>query len=106
MSKLDWDITELRAYKSLSSDEAHVLWSTELPPTREHDPALWDLQMGFFEDAIVDVSRQPGNLVVTPVSYRPSIAFPAYFFWRSSKVLTFCILCPCFQCKCGCSASF
>lgn len=80
MSKLDWDITELRAYKSLSSDEAHVLWSTELPPTREHDPALWDLQMGFFEDAIVDVSRQPGNLVVTPVSYRPSIAFPAYFF--------------------------
>lgn len=74
MSKLDWDITQLRAYNSLSSDEAHVLWSAELPSTRAHDPALWDLQMGFFEDAIVNFSRQPGNLVVTPVSI-PSFAF-------------------------------
>lgn len=61
-----WDITELPSYKSRDVDNLNVLWSTDLPESRDAAPALWDTLMGFFQDSISNYCQRPGHLVVTP----------------------------------------
>jgi len=66
MKSEHWDITELPSYKSRDVENLNVLWSTDLPESRDAAPALWDTLMGFFVDAISNYCQRPGHLVVTP----------------------------------------
>lgn len=68
MADAEWTLKQLPAYTSRSPDEIFVLWSADLPPDRDTDPALWDTLLGFFEDAAVSACTRPGSLVVTPRS--------------------------------------
>lgn len=54
------------AYASRTKEEIDVLWSSDLPVSRDLNPALWDALLGFFEDAIVASCSRPGSLVITP----------------------------------------
>lgn len=63
-----WAVKQLPGYVSRTPEEIRVLWSADLPPDRDTDPALWDTLIGFFEDAAVAACERPGSLVTTPRS--------------------------------------
>lgn len=64
----DWSLKQLSGYASRTPEEIRVLWSADLPPDRDTNPALWDTLLGFFEDAAVSACERPGSLVTTPRS--------------------------------------
>jgi Snf7 len=66
MAGEEWSLKQLPGYASRSPDELRVLWSAELPDSRDMNPALWDTLLGFFEDAAVSLCSRRGSLVITP----------------------------------------
>jgi Snf7 len=66
MAGSEWSLKQLPGYASRSPEELRVLWSADLPESRDMNPALWDTLLGFFEDAAVASCSRRGALVVTP----------------------------------------